>query len=63
MGSCKYLKGRNEEGREKVIEDLVEEMIELGGIEMKYIGGWMVEKFGMRKDGKERLDEGLEMEG
>ncbi|HIC4115752.1 TPA: hypothetical protein ACW4JH_000175 [Salmonella enterica] len=62
MATSKYFNATNHQGTQKLIEDLVQEMIELRGIDIKYIPRSIVEKFPITNDANHRFDQAFDIE-
>ncbi|AIM51674.1 virus neck family protein, partial [Dickeya phage phiDP10.3] len=62
MATSKYFNATNHQGTQKLIEDLVQEMIQLRGIDVKYIPRSIVEKFPVTNDANHRFDQAFDIE-
>lgn len=62
MATSKYFNATNHKGTQKLIEDLVQEMIELRGVDIKYIPRSIVEKFPITNDANHRFDQAFDIE-
>lgn len=62
MATSKYFNYTGHNGTQKLIDDLVQEMIELRGIDVKYIPRSIVEKFPITNDANHRFDQAFDIE-
>jgi hypothetical protein len=62
MATSKYFNYTGHNGTQKLIDDLVQEMIELRGIDIKYIPRSIVEKFPITNDANHRFDQAFDIE-
>lgn len=62
MATSKYFNYTGHNGTQKLIDDLVQEMIELRGIDIKYISRSIVEKFPVTNDANHRFDQAFDIE-
>lgn len=62
MATSKYFNCTGHNGTQKLIDDLVQEMIELRGIDIKYIPRSIVEKFPITNDANHRFDQAFDIE-
>ncbi|QOI58348.1 putative neck protein [Salmonella phage pSal-SNUABM-02] len=62
MATSRYFNCTGHNGTQKLIDDLVQEMIELRGIDIKYIPRSIVEKFPITNDANHRFDQAFDIE-
>ena len=62
MATSKYFNYNHHSGTQKLIDDLVVEMIQLRGIDIKYIPRSIVEKFPITNDANHRFDQAFDLE-